>query len=146
MCLWCEDYAAFLTWILSLLWLRYELLCFHSPFFVDWAPSQSFIKPCLDVSCSFLQPHWGMWGCPSSGLQARYSHLAANTHALVQNPGLCRTRTHLSLCPLLSSIASVHTGTLLAPLTYQPSLQAASKALGCPNSSCTSPMQILLEI
>ena len=57
---------------------------------------QSFTKPCLDVSCSFLQPHWGMWGCPSSGLQARHFHLAADTRALIQNLGLCKKPVHSS--------------------------------------------------
>lgn len=100
---------------------------------------RSFTKPCLGVSCSFLQPRWGTWGCPSSGLQARHSHLAADTRALIQNPGLCKTCAHLSLCSLLSSIASMHTGTLLASLSYQPSCRLLPKIWDMPTAAAPLP-------
>lgn len=57
------------------------------------------------------------WGCPSPGLQARHCHAAAETSMPVTNPSLCKTPTHLSLCSLLFSIASLNAGMLLVPLT-----------------------------
>lgn len=70
--------------------------------------------------------------------------VALPTH-LYKTRASAKPAQRLSLCSL-ASIASVHTGAPLAPLTYQAILQAASEGLGRPNSSCASPAQILLEI
>lgn len=81
---------------------------------LDFLP-QPCTKSCLDVSCSFLQTLWEDVWQPL----LRPSHLAANTPAFLKT-WPCQTHTAPGLCCFLSSSASVHTGTLLAPLTHQP--------------------------
>lgn len=65
--------------------------------------------------------------------------LKAAGQALIQNLDFCKTHAHLSLCSLLSSIASVHRGMPLAPLTCQLSCRVALKVWNIPTAAAPLP-------
>lgn len=76
-------------------------------------------KSCLDVSCSFLQSHWGDVAASPQGCRpGPHTWLPTQQPALLKSWALPNPHTP-SLCCSLSSSASVHTGTLLASLTRQ---------------------------